>query len=106
MEPENNKKDESFRDHIATINEDGDRAYIFPTKPKGKFYDLRTYFTWVYLAVFFIIPFLKYHGEPLFLFNVPEKKFILFGSIFWAQDFFIFGLGMLIFIVFIALFLV
>lgn len=106
MEPENNKKDESFRDHIATINEDGDRAYIFPTKPKGKFYDLRTYFTWVYLAVFFIIPFLKYHGEPLFLFNVPEKKFILFGSIFWPQDFFIFGLGMLIFIVFIALFTV
>lgn len=103
---QNDKHDESFRDSIATINEDGKRAYVYPTKPFGRYYDLRTYFTWFYLIVFFTIPFIKYNGEPLFLFNVPEKKFILFGSIFWAQDFFIFGLGMLIFIVFIALFTV
>jgi cytochrome c oxidase accessory protein FixG len=103
---QNDKYDESFRDHITTINEDGKRAYVYPTKPFGKYYDLRTYFTWFYLIVFFSVPFIKYNGEPLFLFNVPEKKFILFGSIFWAQDFFIFGLGMLIFIVFIALFTV
>jgi cytochrome c oxidase accessory protein FixG len=98
--------DESFRDSIATINKEGERAYIFPTKPHGKYYNLRTYFTWVYLLVFFTVPLIKYNGEPLFLFNVPEKKFILFGAIFWAQDFFIFGLGMLIFIVFVALFTV
>lgn len=103
---QNDKQDESFRDHINTINEDGERAFVYPTKPKGKYYDLRTYFTWFYLIIFFFVPFIKYNGEPLFLFNVPEKKFILFGSIFWAQDFFIFGLGMLIFIVFIALFTV
>ena len=84
--------DESFRDSIATINKEGERSWIFPTKPHGKFYNLRTYFTWFYLIIFFTIPFIKYNGEPLFLFNVPEKKFILFGSIFWAQDFFIFGL--------------
>lgn len=102
----NDKQDESFRDHISTVNDDGKRAYVYPTKPFGKYYNLRTYFTWFYLIVFFSVPFIKYNGESLFLFNVPEKKFILFGSIFWAQDFFIFGLGMLIFIVFIALFTV
>ena len=110
MDSQNNKHndqhDESFRDSIATINAEGERAFVYPTKPFGKYYDLRTYFTWFYLIVFFSVPFIKYNGEPLFLFNVPEKKFILFGSIFWAQDFFIFGLGMLIFIVFIALFTV
>lgn len=42
----------------------------------------------------------------LFMINVLERKFILFGTIFWPQDFFIFGLGLLIFIVFIALFTV
>jgi cytochrome c oxidase accessory protein FixG len=98
--------DESFRDSIATVNEQGKRAWIFPNKPHGKYYDFRTYFTWFYLIVLFVTPFIKYHGEPLFLFNVAEKKFILFGAIFWPQDFFIFGLGMLIFIVFIALFTV
>jgi len=110
MDTQNNKHndqhDESFRDSITTINAEGERAFVYPTKPSGKYYDLRTYFTWFYLIVFFAVPFIKYNGEPLFLFNVPEKKFILFGSIFWAQDFFIFGLGMLIFIVFIALFTV
>jgi cytochrome c oxidase accessory protein FixG len=98
--------DESFRDSIATVNEQGKRAWIFPNKPHGKYYDFRTYFTWFYLIVLFVTPFIKYHGEPLFLFNVAEKNFILFGAIFWPQDFFIFGLGMLIFIVFIALFTV
>lgn len=98
--------DQSFRDSIATINQEGKRAWVFPTKPKGRYYNLRTYFTWFYLVVFFTIPFIKYNQEPLFLFNVAEKKFILFGAIFWPQDFFIFMLGMLIFIVFVALFTV
>lgn len=97
---------ESFRDTIATIDNEGKRAFIHPTKPFGKFYNWRSYFTWIYLIVFVTLPFIKVNGDPLFLFNVPEKKFILFGAIFWPQDFFIFMLGMLIFIVFIALFTV
>lgn len=100
------KMDQSFRDTIATVNQEGKRSWVFPKRPDGKYYNLRTYFTWFYLLVFFAIPFIKYNDEPLFLFNVVQKKFILFGAIFWPQDFFIFGLGMLIFIVFIALFTV
>lgn len=101
-----NQHDESFRDSIATIDKDGKRAWMFPTKPFGKLYNLRSYLSYVYLVVFFGLPFIKYNGEPLFLINILERKFILFGMIFWPQDFFIFGLGMLIFIVFIALFTV
>ena len=52
------------------------------------------------------MPFIKWHGDPLFLFNIPKGRFILFNVVFWAQDFFIFGLGMLIFILFIVLFTV
>lgn len=96
----------NFRDSIATINEQGKRNWIYPTKPKGRLYDLRKYLSYVYLLIFFGLPFIKFNGEPLFMLNVVERKFILFGMIFWPQDFFIFGLGMLIFIVFIALFTV
>ncbi|MBP7810280.1 MAG: cytochrome c oxidase accessory protein CcoG [Bacteroidia bacterium] len=102
--PENTN--ESFRDSIATIDKDGKRAWLFPTKPHGKLFNLRSYLTYIYLILFFGLPFIKVNGEPLFLINIVERKFILFGSIFWPQDFFIFGLGMLIFIVFIALFTV
>ena len=107
MSSESSKQEqESFRDSIATIDKEGKRAWIFPTKPSGKLYNLRSYLSYVYLVIFFGLPFIKYHGEPLFMINVLERKFILFGMIFWPQDFFIFGLGMLIFIVFIALFTV
>jgi cytochrome c oxidase accessory protein FixG len=38
------------------------------------------------------------------MFNIPQAKFILFGKVFWPQDFFIFGIIMITFIVFIVLF--
>lgn len=99
-------ENQSFRDSIATVDETGKRKWIYPTKPKGKLYNWRKYLSYIYLVLFFGLPLLKVGGEPLFMFNVVERKFILFGMIFWPQDFFIFGLGMLIFIVFIALFTV
>jgi cytochrome c oxidase accessory protein FixG len=97
---------ESFRDSVATINSKGKRNYIHPKKPKGRLYNLRTWFSIFYLLVFFTLPFIKLNDEPLFMFNVIERKFIFFGTIFWPQDFFIFGIGMLTFIVFIILFTV
>lgn len=102
----NNTDNESFRDSIATVDKEGKRVWIYPTKPSGKFYNWRKYLSYIYLVLFFAIPFIKINDVPLFMLNIVEKKFILFGMIFWPQDFFIFMLGMLIFIVFIALFTV
>ncbi len=96
----------SFRDSVATISNEGKRNFINPKKPKGRLYNLRTWFSIFYLIVFFTLPFIKVNDEPLFLLNVLERKFIIFGIIFWPQDFFIFGIGMLAFIVFIILFTV
>ena len=97
-------KDESFRDRMATIDEKGKRKWIFAQRPKGKFYNIRTYVSWGFFIIFFGLPFIYINGRPLFLFNIPEAKFIIFGKIFWPQDFFIFGLTMITFIVFIILF--
>lgn len=96
----------TFRDHIATINKEGKRNWIFAKRPKGRLYNARTLLSVVYLVLFFSLPFMQWNGEPLFLFNVLERKFIFFGVIFWPQDFFIFGLGMLTFILFVVLFTV
>ena len=95
---------ESFRDRIATVDEKGKRKWVFAQKPKGKFYNIRTYVSWGFFILFFSLPFINVNGRPLFLFNIPEAKFIIFGKIFWPQDFFIFGLTMITFIVFIILF--
>lgn len=98
--------DQSFRDSVATIDKKGKRNFIFPKKPKGKLYNLRTIASLVYLIVFFTLPFVRHNGQPLFLFNIVERKFILFGQIFWPQDFFIFAIGLLTFIVFVIVFTV
>lgn len=95
---------ESFRDRIATVNEKGKRNWIYAYKPSGKFYRMRTWLSGLYFVVFFGLPFVEIEGRPLFQFNIPEAKFILFGKIFWPQDFFIFGITMITFVFFIILF--
>ena len=98
--------DQTFRDAVGTISKEGNRNYVIPQKPKGRLYNSRSYFSYFYLILFFTLPFIKVEGEPLFLFNVLERKFIFFGKIFWPQDFFIFAIGLLTFIVFVILFTV
>ena len=98
--------DQTFRDAVGTISKEGNRNYVIPQKPKGRLYNLRSYFSYFYLILFFTLPFIKVEGEPVFLFNVLERKFIFFSKIFWPQDFFIFAIGLLTFIVFVILFTV
>jgi len=95
---------ESFRDRLATVDAKGKRKWIFAQKPKGKFYNTRTLVSLGFFILFVALPFIKVNGHPLFQLNIPEAKFIIFGKIFWPQDFFIFGVTMLTFVVFVVLF--
>lgn len=97
---------EEFRDSIATVDKSGKRIWIYPKKPSGRFTNIRTYVSWVLLAVLIVTPFIKINGTPLFLFNILERKFILFGVTFLPQDFHIFVIAMLTLLVFIILFTV
>ncbi|MEZ5015126.1 MAG: cytochrome c oxidase accessory protein CcoG [Chitinophagales bacterium] len=99
-------EDKSFRDIIYTADEEGHRKWVYSAQPKGRYYNRRTIVSVIYLLIFFSLPFIKLDGEPLFLLNIPDRKFILFGAIFWPQDFFIFAIGMLTFMVFIIFFTV
>ncbi len=95
---------ENFRDRIATVDESGKRKWIYATKPSGKFYTIRTWLSVFYFIAFFGMPFVYINGRPIFMFNIPDAKFIIFGKAFWPQDFFIFGLTMVTFVFFIILF--
>ena len=95
---------ESFRDRLATVDAKGKRKWIFAQRPSGRFYSIRSWVSLGFFILFFALPFIKINGRPYFLFNIPEAKFIIFGKIFWPQDFFIFGLAMVTFIIFIILF--
>jgi len=97
---------DNFRDTIATINEEGKRAWIFPKKPSGKLYEYRKYASYFLLVFLFASPFLKVNGNQFLMFNVLERRFNVFGFPFWPQDFYLFVISMLIGVVFVALFTV
>lgn len=53
------KTEESFRDHLATITDEGKRKWIYPQKPSGRFYNARTIVS-IFLILFLVIaPFIK-----------------------------------------------
>ncbi len=98
--------DEEFRDSIGTVDEKGKRIWMYPKKPKGKFYTKRGIVATILLGLLFSGPFIKIGGQPLLLFNIFERKFVLLGIPFWPQDFYLFGLATITLFVFIILFTV
>lgn len=97
---------ESFRDSLSIVSKEGKRNWIYPKKPFGKFYNARTIVSIILLAILFGTPFIKINGRPFVLFDVLNRNFIILGVPFGPHDFFLFGLAMITFIVFIFLFTV
>ncbi|MBN8546216.1 MAG: cytochrome c oxidase accessory protein CcoG [Ignavibacteria bacterium] len=96
--------DQSFRDSIGTIKKDGKRNWIFPKRPSGWYYNARSIVSIFLLAFLFGMPFIKVNGQPFLLFNVFERKFIIFGVFFGPYDFHIFLLSFIALIIFVILF--
>jgi len=97
---------EEFRDAISTVDQDGKRIFLHPTKPKGKFFNYRKIVSIILLVILFGVPFLKVNGQPFLLLDIIDRKFFIFGQLFVPQDFHIFVFGMLLSFVFIVLFTV
>jgi cytochrome c oxidase accessory protein FixG len=97
-------QNEGFRDSIGTVRDDGKRKWIYPRRPKGKFYNWRTYLSYILLAILFAGPFIKIDGQPFLLLNIFENKFVIFGAVFWPQDTYLLIFMLLIFMVFIIMF--
>ncbi len=98
--------DEEFRNTIATVDEKGKRVWIYPKKPSGRLHNYRIAVTVTLLALFFVGPFIKIGGQPLLMLNLFERRFVIFGQVFWPQDFFLLALTLLTLFVFVILFTV
>jgi cytochrome c oxidase accessory protein FixG len=98
------EEEEAFRDRIATVNEKGKRIWIFPKKPVGRYYNKRKIVSYFLLVLLFGAPHIKVGGHQLLLFNILERKFILFGKVFWPQDLYLFALTIIVGVIFVILF--
>lgn len=99
-------ENESFRDSIGTVTKEGKRAWVFPKKPSGKFYEYRKIVSYVLLVFLLAAPFIKINGDQFLMFNILERRFNIFSFPFWPQDFYLFVISMIIGVIFIALFTV
>lgn len=100
------EKDTSFKDALSTVDEHGKRIWVYPKKPKGPFYDWRKIVSYVLLVVLFGLPWIKYNGDPIVMFNIVERHFIILGIHFTPQDLHLFALAMISLVLFIVLFTV
>lgn len=89
---------------LTTQDETGKRLLVIPAVVKGFWYKRRFILGWVLLLIFLGIPWLEINGNPLLLFNIPDRRFFIFGLNLWAHDapLIFFVLGFVVFGLFLA----
>ncbi len=71
------------------------RQKIYPREVHGTFAALRTTAVLVLLGLFYGLPWLSWDGRQAVLFDLPARKFYIFGLTFWPQDFLLLTLLMM-----------
>jgi polyferredoxin len=92
---------------LELLNEGGSALYvserkIYPRDVEGRFQTWRKIAVVVLLGMFYVFPWLRWDGRQAVLFDLPARKFYVFGLNFWPQDFVF--LAMLLVIAGLALF--
>jgi cytochrome c oxidase accessory protein FixG len=64
------------------------RIKIYPREVHGLFAFWRVVGVFVLLGLYYIVPWLQWDGRQAVLFDLPARKFYVFGLVFWPQDFF------------------
>jgi cytochrome c oxidase accessory protein FixG len=62
---------------------------IYPREVKGRYASLRNLAVWVLLGLYYVLPWIPWNGRQAVLFDLPARKFYIFGLTFWPQDFFL-----------------
>lgn len=72
------------------------RKKIHPREIKGFFTRLRKLSLFALLGGFYLMPWINYAGHQALLFDLPARKFYIFGITFWPQDFIFLSWAMII----------
>ena len=52
---EQEKAEETFRDHLSTVDEKGKRIWLYPKKPKGKLTNYRAVVSYILVAFLVLV---------------------------------------------------
>ena len=76
---------------------------IHAREVQGSFQRLRKSAAWTLLGIYYLLPWLTWDGRQAVLFDLPARKFYIFGMTLWPQDFYL--LSWLLIMAALALFL-
>jgi cytochrome c oxidase accessory protein FixG len=62
---------------------------IYPREVKGRYASMRNLAVWVLLGIYYVLPWIPWNDRQAVLFDLPARKFYIFGLTFWPQDFFL-----------------
>jgi len=88
---------------LSTLMEDGSRRWIYPRVALGPYLRARRILAWALIAVFTLLPYLKIHGKPAVLLDLPQREFTIFGFTFLSTDTLLLALALIALIVGICL---
>jgi len=75
-----------FRETIATADREGKRKWVYPAVAKGRYSNARRYTAYLLLMIYLTLPWVKIGGTQAVHFDIVQRKFVVFGSTFWATD--------------------
>ncbi|MEJ2214945.1 MAG: cytochrome c oxidase accessory protein CcoG [Gammaproteobacteria bacterium] len=82
MATQEKQKDEQLEESLYKK-----REKIYPREVHGIFATMRNAAMVALLGIFYGLPWLQYDGHQAILFDLPARKFYVFGWTFWPQDF-------------------
>jgi cytochrome c oxidase accessory protein FixG len=84
-------------DRLAILDDQGRRRKIHPADVDGRWARLKPIARWLLIAVIVVLPWLEVGGHPAVLFDLPARRYYLFGAVFGTGDlpflFFVFMAG-------------
>jgi len=72
------------------------RTKIYVKKIKGFFQSIRRVSLWMLMIMYFSICWISVNGQQLVHFDLPARKFHIYGITFWPQDFVLLSLALII----------
>ncbi len=75
-----------IQDTMPTADRQGRRIWVYPADSDGRFRARRTWVQAVLLLVLIALPWIRIGGHPALLFDIPNRRFFIFGLNFWAHD--------------------
>lgn len=85
-----NMKPSDNRTPTAPLQEDtlyAKHQKVYPRRSHGLFSNLKNLSGFILLGIYYSFPWIPWEGRQAVLFDLPARKFYVFGLTFWPQDF-------------------